>query len=420
MVAGWEDGYPFCAAISSTDVGLDFCRRCPQSLVGTVLEARRPVGGSCPAGVRLLAFALQSRGEPDVVVLRIAPPAPRRAMAIAPQVRVAPALLGRVARETPRSDGIAVLGAARLIRSTAGRLKWQVALRDRGADRLRAASATLAQFIAATEEFQELYRDAVRQRRELERATRVADRLARDAVHVREHERARIAHQVHDTAAQSLVSAVRFLDAAAGELRASGGLASGRDRSAGLASVADHLDLANARLHTSLREIRGILDQLVPAGLELGLDQAIRYRHRDLLEETGIGGVVHGSLPRLQPWVEQVLYGMVSEAMANAARHSGGRDVSVECSTVRDRVVVVVRDDGGGIRGWTDGTDAASAHGTPHKGLGLTGLLRQARWLGGATRIRRQARGGTSVRISIPLARYRADRVPVPAAEAPR
>ena len=413
MVAGWEDAYPFCAAICSTDAGLSFCRRCPEAIVASVHGTRRPSQGLCPAGVRLFAFGLPSLDDPEVVVLRVAPPDGRRAAAITPVVRIPQASLRRAARETPQATAGDVLRAVRVLRSPAGRRDWQVARRERSADRQRAASATLAQFIVATEEFQGLYRNAVRQRGELDRARRLADRLARDAVHIGEHERARIAHQIHDTAAQSLVSAVRFLDAATADLGAPDSTGPGPAGRAPIwrTSARRHLGVAQERLRTAIGELRAILDELIPAGLELGLDQAIRYRHRDLLVEAELTGTVKGSLPRLEPWVEQVIFGMVSEAMTNAVRHANGRTLSVECATVRDRVAIVVLDDGRGIaraRAQPAEARAGEARAARRRGgLGLAGLVRQAHWLGGATRIRDRAGGGTSVRISVPLNRYR-------------
>ena len=434
MVAGWEDAYPFCAAVCSTDAGLTFCRRCPEVVVRSVRSTGRIARGHCPAGVRLLAFGSDSPDDPDVFVLRIAPPTPKQAAAVTPVVRVPASSLRRAARETPPANGREVLRAVHTLRSRGGRLDWQVAQRTRSADRQRAASATLAQFIVATEEFHGLYREAIRQRGHLKRAQRLADRLARDAVLVRERERARIALQIHDTAAQSLVSAVRFLDAAADQ-QGAGAAAKGRTaRGAtpeglavpGASDATDHLGLAQGRLRTAIGELRAILEELIPPGLKLGLDQAIRYRHRDLLVEVGMTGIVEGGLPRLEPWAEQVIFGMVSEAMTNAARHSGGRSLRVECRTVRDRVVIVVLDDGRGlarvrvpsaeIRGpeMRDGQAPGGHVGSEHErgGLGLAGLVQQARWLGGTTLVRDRSGGGTEVRISVPRARYQVGPLP--------
>ncbi|MBA3876284.1 MAG: hypothetical protein C0498_04995 [Anaerolinea sp.] len=419
LVVGWEAAYPFCAAICSTAAGLDFCRRCPEVVVASVLATRRPAGGTCGAGVRLLAFPVPTddRRSAEVVVLRVGHPTARQVAKMGSIAHVPPASLRRAAHESPPSRGGDVLRAAHRLRSAAGRLEWQVVERERSADRQRAASATLAQFIVATEEFQALYRSADRQRRELQRARDTADRLAREAVRVRQREHARIAHQIHDTAAQSMVSAVRFLDAAVSELRAweasrshqagqseaGQAVRHGADKG-GLALVAGHLDLAQERLRAAIHEIRMTLDELTPAGLEQGLDQAVRFRHRDLLVETGLNGSVQGTLPRLEPWVEQVVYGMVTEAMTNAARHSGGQSLSVDCSTVRDRVVIVVRDDGIGTSGWGDRSAARRRGGGG--GLGIAGLVRQTRWLGGTVAFRDRSGGGTAVRISVPLSRH--------------
>jgi signal transduction histidine kinase len=420
---GWEAAYPFCAAVCSTVVGLEFCRRCPESLVTSVLGSHRTGGSSCPAGVRLLAFPVPPvKRRPDaVVVLRVAPPDPAKAAKVATVTRVAATSLRRAARETPRSRGADVLRAARTLRSAAGRLDWQVTERERSADRNRAASATLAQFIVATEELQALYRSAVQQRGELRRARDTADRFARDAVRAREGERARIAHLIHNTVAQSMVSAVRFLDAGVSESEGSrsrrtapdgrrtadrgGGRGAGQG---GSAPGSGNLSLAQERLRAAIHELRAILDEFVPAGLEQGLDQAIRFRHSDILEDAGLSGSVAGNLPRLEPWVEQVVYGMVSEAMTNAARHAGGRSITVDCSTVRDRIVVVVRDDGIGISARGVGEVAPRRRGVG--GLGIAGLMRQARWLGGRVSVRERAGGGTAVRISVPLSRHLAKR----------
>ena len=417
FVAGWEAAYPFCGAICSTVAGLAYCRRCPEGVVGSVLQTGRVASGTCGAGVRLLAFPVASATHRprEVIVLRVAPPRPQEAANMASVAHVAPAALRRAARECPASRGADVLRAARQLRSPSGRLGWQLAERERSADRQRAASATLAQFIVATEEYAALYRSAVRQGRELQRARDVADRLARDAVRVRQREHVQIAHQVHDTVAQSMVSAVRFLDAAASGLRAreasgrpgqsrAGG--QGTREAAGAATTAQamsYLDLAQERLRAAIQELRAILDELTPAGLEQGIDHAIRFRHHDLLVEADMSGGVRGNLPRLEPWVEQVVYGMASETMTNAARHSGGRTLTVDCSTVRDRLVIVVRDDGIGPAGWGARAGTTSRR---NGGLGLAGLLRQARWLGGSVSFREHAGGGTVVRISIPLSRH--------------
>jgi signal transduction histidine kinase len=393
MLDGWEDGYPFCATVCSTDVGLAFCRSCPTELVGRVAATRRPASADCPAGVRMLAFRVSGADE-SVAVLRVAPPRPSVAAHAADATRVPAPALRRAARDAPPADPVATLAAAHRLRDPAGLLAWRVAQRARGANRGREAAAALAQMIATGEEFQDLYRESERQRRALERSRHAVDRLARERVRVTDEERARIGHQIHDTAAQSMVSAFRFLDAA----RTAAANADGQVP----AALQANLEAAADRVQTAIREVRGVLAQLVPPGLdELGLVAPIRNRLEALTAGTPIRGDVHGELPRMDRSVEQTLHNIVAEALSNAVRHGRPSAVHVELHESRGRAVIEVVDDGAGF----DPT-ATRPHGE-EGGLGLIGISRQASWLGGRASITSRRGRGTRVRISVPIDRHR-------------
>ncbi len=268
----------------------------------------------------------------------------------------------------------------------------------RGSDRRRTATAALAQMVATSEEFYELYRDSQRQRRELERNQRQLDRLARQTLRANDLERARIAHQIHDTAAQSMVSAFRFLDAA----RAYAANHPGQ-------SVDSYLESASDRMQVAIKEVRAVLNDLVPPGLEeLGLRMAIESRMRSLEAESGLDMTIEGELPRLDDWVEQTIYGMTAEAMTNAVRHSRARSIRTDLRVTKGRAVVTVQDDGHGF-------DPEAAERRRVKGgLGLVGMTKQARWLGGAASVRSVIGHGTLVRISIPIARHAGTRAGYP------
>jgi signal transduction histidine kinase len=244
--------------------------------------------------------------------------------------------------------------------------------------------------VATAEEFYELYRDSLRQRHELERNQRRLDRLARQILRASEFERARIAHQIHDTAAQSMVSAFRFLDAARALARQHSG-----------ESVEGYLESASDRLVVAIKEVRTVLADLVPPGIEeLGLAHAISTRMAALAAESGMDMTFEGDLPRLDDWVEQALYGMSVEALTNAVRHSQARSIRAELKVTRGRAIVTVQDDGLGF------DPAAAERRRARGGLGLLGINRQARWLGGAASVRSRLGSGTVVRISIPIARH--------------
>lgn len=186
-----------------------------------------------------------------------------------------------------------------------------------------------------------------------------------------------------------MVSAFRFLNAATAAVE-SGALDDGRTYAA----------TATDRLQTAIDEMPSVLGGLIPLGLELGLQYAIRYRHEALFGEAGLSGTVTGDVPRLH---EQGLFGMVAEAMTNCARHASATTLNVEMEVVRGHLLVVIQDDGIGF-------DAARPPRRiqPERGLGLLGLYRQTRWFGGSARVISRSGRGTKVRISIPFERHHA------------
>ena len=392
LVAGWEDAAPFCTAVCTTDVGLAFCRRCPAGVAARAIRAGRATTDRCPAGVQLLAFPAPRGARSQAAVLRVGRPTPRQAVSVAERIQVSPLTLRRAARRAERLDGRVMLAAARLLRGPLTLHHWQVQQRNRAANRRRTATAALAQMIATSEEFHLLYRSSQRQRTELDRQRRRLDRLAREALRSKDIERARIAHQIHDTAAQSMVSAYRFLDAA----RSSAA-------NGGSDSVGAHLASAEERLQAAIGEVRAVLASLLPPGLEeLGIGHAVGSWLGRLTAGTEISPEVVGDLPRLQGWVEQALYAMAAEAASNAFRHAHATTIRVELGERRGRAVLVIRDDG---RGFDPASLVARRDG---EGLGLLGMRRQASWLGGQATIRSRTGGGTIVRISVPLERHRA------------
>ena len=106
-------------------------------------------------------------------------------------------------------------------------------------ERAETATAALAQMIATTEEFQRRALSA----EALARATRGDARLGSE----------RVAHALHDTVAQSLVSAHRFLEAGRASLAADRGEA-----------AIQQLDAAQAAVLDAIRELRRVIDELVP------------------------------------------------------------------------------------------------------------------------------------------------------------
>jgi signal transduction histidine kinase len=87
--------------------------------------------------------------------------------------------------------------------------------------------------------------------------------------------------------------------------------------------------------------------------------------------------------------VEVAIYYLVSEALANVAKHAGASRASVSIARANGSVRIEVTDDGvGGARVGT--------------GSGLTGLADRIAALEGSLEVRSPSSGGTTVRAEIP------------------
>src|SRR5262249_28250795 len=129
--------------------------------------------------------------------------------------------------------------------------------------------------------------------------------------------------------------------------------------------------------------IRGIHPPLLA---ERGLGDAVRALADASALDTRAALELDGRLP--EP-VESAGYFVISEALANATRHSGARRVDIRARRQGDRLEIEVQDDGGG------GAD-------PARGSGLTGLAERVAALGGTLTLSSPAGGPTTVRATLP------------------
>lgn len=363
LAAGWEDGHQPCAPFVAPDGG-QACRGCSIGVVTTVMRTRRAALDRCAFGIRLLAFPAPAGATDSVAVLRLG---------------------GPESSEADLPSGQAILHAARRLRSPQGLTSWAAEQRARGAERRRTAAAALAQMIATTEEFHRLYTAADRDRASVESSMTRLDTLARETLRESEESRVAVAHALHDTAGQSAVAAHRFLDAA----RAS--LAGPHPETAGR-----HLDAAQEHLTLAIREIRAVLNGLVPPGLEeLGLVKALTGFVDERVPKA-IATEVTGHLPRAEYWLEAGLFAMAAEAITNAVAHAEASRIKIDLRASRGRGIITVTDDGIGF-------DPAAAHRRTLEGMGLIGMARRANWLGGRVDVTSQPGAGTTIRISVPL-----------------
>ena len=195
-------------------------------------------------------------------------------------------------------------------------------------------------------------------------------------------ERARLARDLHDAVSQKLFS-VRAKARAAAVLVA-------RDPARAIEEM-DSVAVLAGQAHA---ELRAVIDGLAPPELEAGgLAGSVR-------SYAVLAGRTHGAevvvraaeLPRLEPRLETAIYRVAQEAIGNALRHSGSRQVTV-CLSRRQRAVVLeVSDDGSGF-------DPRA----PQQGLGLASMRERAGSVGGKLTITSVPGSGTKVRLSVPV-----------------
>ena len=193
--------------------------------------------------------------------------------------------------------------------------------------------------------------------------------------------RRRIERDLHDGAQQQLVSLaleVRKVEASVpqelGTVRAE------------LSHVADGI----TDLLEDLRTIsRGIHPAILDSG---GLGPAVKM----LARRSGVPATVSVETSgRFAECIEVAAYYVVSETLANVAKHARASQAEVRVETWEGRLRVVVRDDGIG------GAD-------PH-GPGLVGLADRVEALAGSFTVNSPEGGGTSVEVELPLPGTRAE-----------
>jgi signal transduction histidine kinase len=96
---------------------------------------------------------------------------------------------------------------------------------------------------------------------------------------------------------------------------------------------------------------------------------------------------------RLVPILENAIYRITQEALANACKHSGSDKVYVTLLQQGHALRIEVRD-------WGVGFDTKS---NPKNHFGLEGIRQRAKLLGGKCRIRSKAGKGTRVIVELPV-----------------
>ena len=216
------------------------------------------------------------------------------------------------------------------------------------------------------------------------RAFREANTVLRRLHERIEEETRRIAHTLHDEAAQLLASVHVALAAMSHDLPPSA-----RGRLEEVRGLLDRIEDDLRRLSHELRPT--ILD-------DLGLLPALQFLAEGIAKRTGllieVGGSTHGRLP---PVVETALYRIVQEALTNAVRHADAARVRVELQREPQAIRCSIADDGVGF----DAPTVLAHRGGP--GLGLVGIRERLEAVRGSVQINSAPGQGTRLHVAIPL-----------------
>ena len=222
-----------------------------------------------------------------------------------------------------------------------------------------------------------------RAEQELRASTEQLRNLTAHLQSVREDERARISREVHDELGQSLTAVKMDLAWLAGRLPRSNGPMLKRIHST--RQLADSI----------IQSIRRISTELRPAVLDLGLAAAVEWQVQEFQARSGIQCKVR-LLTRevVASNASTAMFRIFQEILTNVARHAKATQAEVVLQKQRDRLVLLIRDNGRGF----DQADPSLS-----KSLGLLGMRERAAILGGRVNISSAPGKGTTVTAWIPL-----------------
>jgi signal transduction histidine kinase/streptogramin lyase len=224
--------------------------------------------------------------------------------------------------------------------------------------------------------------------RQLERDRAAQQAFSRQLIASQENERKRIAAELHDTLGQRLVV---IKNRALLLLRT-------RDSASSLSeSQREQVEEISVEVSEAVREVKEISYDLRPYRLDrLGLTTALRAMidTASTASATSFSAEIDdidGAFPKQ---VEISFYRIVQECLNNILKHSQARAASVHIRRTKERVELIVRDDGRGFA-----LDAIK--GAPSGGFGLSGISERAQLLGGKAAIQSAPGQGTTVTVEI-------------------
>lgn len=203
---------------------------------------------------------------------------------------------------------------------------------------------------------------------------------------IQEHERKRVAHELHDETLQSLIAINQSIELARIWMQTD------PERAEKLLKDTRQQVLETA---TGLRSLIGGLRP--PAIDELGLVAALQIEAAKV-SELHVDVRVEGTQRRLDEARELTLFRAAQEALSNTRRHSQAKSACITIRYAADGVSVRVSDDGRGFTMPTHLSDLGLSH---H--YGLLGMQERSQYVGGHATVESAPGQGTIVEVSLPF-----------------
>jgi signal transduction histidine kinase len=223
-----------------------------------------------------------------------------------------------------------------------------------------------------------------RKRKQLLIATNAQSELSGLLINAGEHERGRLARELHDDFSQRVALLSLGLETVAETIPQSPQEANRQihDLINSVSELGEDLHTLSHRLHSSTLESLGLVPGVTALCKETQGQNGMRVNFE------------HGEIPRsIDPETSLCLFRIVQEALRNMKKHSGADRGDVKLEIDRNMIRVSIRDNGVGF-------DRGSI---AHKGLGMRSMEERAHMLGGAFNVHSRPGGGTQVEAWVPV-----------------
>lgn len=228
-------------------------------------------------------------------------------------------------------------------------------------------------------------RELLAMNNELERTMADRQQLERELLEISEREKRRIGEDLHDMICQELSATALFLKSTAQQIAG--------DSAAAAKTLEESAQTVNRNVVIARELARGLQAVELTAS---GLKNALRDLAAGACDNSGIK--CHVKIARgvhvPDDTVALHLYRIAQEAVTNAVKHSGAKNILISLDRNKTQTCVSVQDDGKGF--------VARKRG---KGLGLHMMRYRANSLGGELKIERRRMGGMEITCVIPVRR---------------